>query len=85
MTGDDITVSEYETTVAYGWREPVVRVYTNIPSHLRRMRADDAFTEVVTHPAGKNIPEAATFTIPRALFDPMRGRRRPRGPKGGAV
>ncbi len=77
----EVSASEYETTVTYGWREPVVYVYSNIPSHVRRMRADDAFTEMRTFPATKGIPEGAQFTIPRSLFDPMRGRRRPRGPK----
>jgi hypothetical protein len=76
-------VTERETTVTYSPGERVVRIYTNVAKHVRAFRKDPAYTETRTWPADSSngLPEAATFEIRRDLYDPARGRRRPRGPK----
>lgn len=64
---------EQETTVTYSRADGLVHIYSSIPSHVRRMRKDSAYTEVRSW--GDDCGE---FTIDHKLYDPMRGRRRPR-------
>jgi hypothetical protein len=85
MTETDLTefVTERETTINYSPGEAVVRIWTNVAKHVRAFRKDLAYTETQAWPAepSKGLLEAVSFEIRRDLYDPVRGRRRPRGPK----
>jgi len=70
--------TERETTINWSPGEAVVRIYTNVSHHIRAFRKDDAYSETHTYPANGDMLEAAQFEIERELFDPIRGRRRPR-------
>ncbi len=67
LTG--VSRAEQETTVTMTADESLVRVWSCYPPHIRRMRADDRFTEGVAQ-------SGAVFTIPRAFFDPIGGLKR---------
>lgn len=72
------TLDEQETTVTYVRSDDVVRVYTANPAHLRRLRKDDRATEI------DGGGDWGNFTIPTAMYDPMRGfksRRKPLTPE----
>jgi hypothetical protein len=67
-------IIEQETTVAAGRDDAVVYIYTTVPKHLRRLRADKRATE-------RNGGEDwGSFTIPADQFDPLRGFKRQRQP-----
>lgn len=66
------TREEHETTVTFCAADDLVRIYSSYPPHVRQMREDDAYHEV------RGGARWAEFEIPQELFNPMRGRRRPR-------
>ena len=80
-------VTERETTISYSPGDPVVRIWTNVAKHVRAFRKDPAYTERRAWAAdpSKEQLEAVSFEIRRDLYDPVRGRRRPRGPKAASA
>lgn len=69
-----VSIVEQETTVAAGRDEAVVYIYSTVPKHLRRLRADKRVTE---RDGGEDW---GSFTIPSDQFDPLRGFKRQRAP-----
>lgn len=63
---------EQETTVTWAAGDSFVYVYTSVPKHLRRMRADKRFTET------KGEEDWGNFFGPRGLLDPLTGIKRTR-------
>ena len=59
--------AEMETTVTFGVEEEVVRIYTCVPKHLRRLRNYEHATETR---GGKDWGQ---FEIPVEFFDPLTG------------
>lgn len=71
------TKEEQETTVTHIASDNVVRVYTAVPKHIRRLERDSRATrlEVWTNDSDLGI-EAATYEIPKSDFDPLGGFKR---------
>lgn len=62
--------AEQETTVSAGRDENVVRIWSNNPVHVRRLRKDPRAVQTDGDEFGGH------FEIPAAAFDPLRGFRR---------
>lgn len=62
------STNEQETTIAYARGESVVRIWSNIPAHLRTMRADDRFTEVQASPDS----DSGFFEVAREDYRPLK-------------
>lgn len=63
------TMDEQETTITYGRTDAVVRIWSNIPTHLRAMRADQRFSE---QGASSADAESGFFTVPREDYRPLK-------------
>lgn len=64
--------AEQETTVSAGRDESVVRIWSNNPVHVRRLRKDPRATQLDGDDMGGH------FTIPADQFDPLKGFKRAR-------
>lgn len=75
------TKDERETTVTYSDGDSVVRVYTAVPKHIRRLERDSRATRVETWEADTGLGiEAATYEIAKTDFDPLSGFKRRSAP-----
>lgn len=63
---------EQETTVTWIAADNSVQIYSAVPKHLRRLRADKRVTEV------KGNAEYGVFTVSARNFDPLGGFKRTR-------
>jgi len=60
-------LDEQETVVVWGRTDEVVRIYSTVPAHIRKI-AGNQFTTVV-----KNDGESIEAVVPKEHFNPMRG------------
>lgn len=62
--------AEQETHVNYDPAEGIVRIYTTVPKHIRKLRAHEAVTVVIDR------GDELSVTVPMGKFDPLTGFKR---------
>lgn len=64
-------MAEQETTITFGRTEEVVRIYTSVPAHIRRLDKDPRATRTQVWYDEKGRPEAASFEVAASDWRPI--------------
>lgn len=65
------TMEEQETVVATTRADEIVRIYSSIPSHIRKLKARANVTLVKSWQ--ENGHEVCEFTVPAGMWNPVSG------------